>query len=297
MKSITKNLALEPLSQKLAGFFAAAEETARKTGFVRRTSSLTGLIFLQALLVGFLRSPRASLNQLAQECDQLGVPITPQGLHERIIDYSVEFLQAMYRKAFEQFKSQLALPIGLLQQFTRIWLVDSTFEQLPESLKEAYLGAGGKSSPASLKVQLVFEFLYGNLTQLTLEAGRAADQAFTRYLGLIQAGSLVMMDLGYFRLASLLTLAEKGAYFILRYHYPTAVYTLEGTRLELLPWLESQGPVTCEIPVRVGASLKQRIPCRLISVPVPLGVAEERRRKKPNVLAMLSALSNTCTVA
>lgn len=297
MKSITKNLALEPLSQKLAGFFAAAEETARKTGFVRRTSSLTGLIFLQALLVGFLRSPRASLNQLAQECDQLGVPITPQGLHERIIDYSVEFLQAMYRKAFEQFKSQLALPIGLLQQFTRIWLVDSTFEQLPESLKEAYPGAGGKSSPASLKVQLVFEFLYGNLTQLTLEAGRAADQAFTRYLGLIQAGSLVMMDLGYFRLASLLTLAEKGAYFILRYHYPTAVYTLEGTRLELLPWLESQGPVTCEIPVRVGASLKQRIPCRLISVPVPLGVAEERRRKKPNVLAMLSALSNTCTVA
>jgi hypothetical protein len=73
------------------------------------------------------------------------------------------------------------------------------------------------------------------------------------------------------------TIAQKGAYFLLRYHYPTAVYALDGTRLDLFAWLDAQAPV--DLPVLLGASLKKPIACRLISIPVPLTVAEERRRK------------------
>jgi hypothetical protein len=240
---------------------------------------LTGWLFFQALVVGFFKFPTASLHQLAQECARLGFSISPQGLHERINERSEAFLQAMYQCAFEQFRSQLSLPIALLNQFTQLLVVDSTFVQLPESMQAEYPGSGGKASGASLKVQLVLEYLSGNLCQLTFQAGRCADQAYTQYLELVQAGGLVMMDLGYFCLASLVSIAQKGAYFLLRYHYPTALYTPDGTRLDLLAWLLAQDPQGAECPVFLGAAPKRRLACRLITLAVPLAVAEERRRK------------------
>jgi Transposase DDE domain len=279
MKSITKKMHLDQISQKLACFFLQAEGVARDTRFVQRNSPLTGRMFLQALVVGFLKYPQASLNQLAQECARLGFSISPQGLHERINDRSQAFLRAMYQQALEQFKSQIALPIAILKPFSQILVVDSTFAGLPDSLQGEFPGPGGKAANASLKVQLVFEFLSGNLSELTVQAGRAADQAYTQYLELVHAGGLVILDLGYFCLTSLHTLAQKGAYFLLRYHYPTAVYALDGSRLDLLALLQTQGPAVLDRPVLLGATLKPRLACRLISSPVPLAVAEERRRK------------------
>ncbi len=279
MKSIIKTEWIEAISEKLAKYFSTAEAKARSTAFVQRVSPMTGLKFLQTLVFGFMKHPQASLNQLAQEASTLGVRISPQGLDERINTRSVMFVKAMYQLALDEFKSRQALPIEIVRQFTKLFLVDSTFKRLPESMAEEYPGSGGKASKASLKVQLVFEFIYGNLSQMVVEAGRAADQAYTQYLDLVEAGSLVIMDLGYFCLASLRTIADKGAFFIMRYHYPTALCQPNGTRLHLLDWVQSQAPQLVEIPILLGTSPKQQIPCRLISVPVPLAVAEERRRK------------------
>ena len=279
MESIIKTIGIEKISQKLAGFFGTAEASARQTKFVQRGSSMTGLKFIQTLVFGYMKNPKASLKQLAQESTKLGVGISPQGIDERINGYSVAFMKEMYLKAFAQFKSHGALPMEIVKQFSKLFLVDSTFKLLPDSMVAEYPGAGGKASKASLKVQLVFEFIYGNLAQLVIEAGRAADQAFVQYLDILEAGSLVIMDLGYFCLASLRTIAEKGAYFIMRYHYPTTICLPDGTKLDLLYWVQSQEQKLLEIPILLGASPKQQIACRLISTPVPLAVAEERRRK------------------
>jgi hypothetical protein len=279
MESIIKTIGIERISQKLAGFFATVEAIAWQTKFVQRESAMTGLKFLQTLIFGYMKNSRASLKQLAQESTKLGVKISPQGIDDRINRYSVAFMKEMYLKAFAQFKSQQALPIEIVKQFTKLFLVDSTFKLLPDSMAEEFPGAGGKGAKASIKVQLVFEFIYGNLAQLVVEAGRAADQAFIQYLDLLEAGSLVIMDLGYFCLASLRAIAEKDAYFIMRYHYPTKLCLPDGTKLDLLHWVQSQEQKLLEIPILLGASPKQQIACRLISTPVPLAVAEERRRK------------------
>jgi hypothetical protein len=87
------------------------------------------------------------------------------------------------------------------------------------------------------------------------------------------------MDLGYFCLASLAAIAEQGAYFLMRYHYPTAVFQPNGTKINLLPWLQTQEQKLVETQVLLGAPSRQQVACRLISTPVPPAVAEERRRK------------------
>jgi hypothetical protein len=279
MKSIIKTIGIEKISEKLGDFFSTVEAIARQTKFVQRKSAMTGLKFLQTQVFGFMGNPKASLVQLAQESSRLGVDISPQGIDARINPYSVDFMKEMYLKALAQFKSQQALPIDIVKQFTKLFLVDSTFKPLPDSMAEEFPGSGGKASKASLKVQLVFEFIYGNLAQLVVEAGRSADQAYIQYLNLLEAGSLVIMDLGYFRLASLRSIADKGAYFIMRYHYSTSLFHPNGTKIDLLNWVQNHEQRCLEIPILLGASPKQQLACRLISTPVPPAVAEERRRK------------------
>src|ERR671922_2168238 len=60
-----------------------ADEAARTTRFVQRTSPLSGSTFSQTLVFGFLANPQASLEELAQTAATLGVPITPQALDRR----------------------------------------------------------------------------------------------------------------------------------------------------------------------------------------------------------------------
>ena len=279
MKSIIKEIDIETLSRKFTNFFACAEATARATKFVQRTSQMTGMKFLQMLVFGLMRNPQASLSQMVKESHRLGVNISNQGIDERINRYAVEFVKTMYEMAFEEFKNRQGLPMDILKQFTKLFLVDSTFKQLPKSMAEEFPGSGGKASKASLKVQLVFEFLCGHMAQLVIEAGKTADQAFTKYLGLVEAGALVIMDLGYFRLASLQDITQKSAYFIMRYHYLTSLWTPNGDRIDLPGWMQSHAKTLSDNPVLLGPAHKQQIACRLISTPVPLAVAEERRRK------------------
>ena len=77
MESIIKTIGIAKITQKLGVFFSTVEESARQTKFVQRKSAMTGLKFLQTLLFGYMKNPKASLIQLAQESSQLGVEISP----------------------------------------------------------------------------------------------------------------------------------------------------------------------------------------------------------------------------
>lgn len=278
MNSNTKKLNLEAIGQKMADFFmGAVEMVARETKFVQRESPVTGEMFLKASVFGFLENPEASLNDLAQVCLEQGVEVTPQGLDERISSRSVAFLSKMFNQAMETFRSTIALPLSILQQFTAINLLDSTQLALPDNMQEDYPGSGGSASPAGLKIQLVFDFLRGNMQQVVLQAGRQADQAYRDYLTIVEVGSLTIMDLGYFCLDAFQAIKDKGAYFISRYLYPTALSTTDGERIDLLRFLHEQTDATIELPILLGA--RHQIPCRLLLLRLPTEVAQQRRRE------------------
>jgi len=56
-------------------FTTTADALARRTGFVQRTSKLTGALFAQTLVFGWLFNPQASLDGLAQVAAAVGVTI------------------------------------------------------------------------------------------------------------------------------------------------------------------------------------------------------------------------------
>lgn len=245
---------------------------------MQRCSPLGGLIFLQASVFGFIDDPEANLDDLAQVCADLDVEISAQGLDQRINPNAVTFLKEMLSQAIAHFKNERALPLPILQQFKAINLVDSTVLNLPAKMADEYPGCGGDGPDASLKVQLNFEFLYGNLEQIVFQPGKEPDQNFTAYLKQVQSGSLNINDLGYFRLESLKTIdEEKEAYYLSRYLFGTGLSTPEGEPIELAWMLKNHSRQPFEQAVRLGN--KEQLPCRLVCIPLPQEVADRRRHK------------------
>ena len=72
----------------LTDFFAAddIEATARRTGFVQRTSKITGKLFLALVTFGTWSEGKTTLAQLAAKGTQLRQPVevSPEALHQRM---------------------------------------------------------------------------------------------------------------------------------------------------------------------------------------------------------------------
>jgi hypothetical protein len=256
------------------------ELIARETKFVQRESNLNGQTFIQALIFGFLEKDDLSLNDLTQICTDIGVKITAQGLDQRITDHAVAFLERMFSRAMDTFKNQVPLPLSVLQQFNGVYLTDSTVIPLPESMAKDYPGCGGLGPKASLKIQLVFEFLLGNLTQVALRPGREPDQSYRAYVQAIPEGALSIADLGYFVLDAIKEIMyDQHSHFLSRLSPHVSLLTPEGEPFDLLHHLQQGPKAPTEFAVLLGKQAKHRIPCRLIALPVAQEVGDRRRQK------------------
>ena len=264
----------------MVSFFSdkKVEETARRTKFVRRKSEISGLNFLKAMVLGFLEKSDSSLNAIAQSFLDMGVEVTPQGIDERINIFSVAFLRTIFSQALEIFKNKCPLPVSVLQQFSAINIVDSSTKSLPENMADEYPGCGRKGAQAALKIQLVFDFLHGNLKQVEIQTGIDSDQGYREYLKVVEGGSLTIVDLGYFCLDAFWAIAEKSAYFLSRYLYPTGLLDKFGKRIDLEALLRKQTGNRKEVQVKLGCRSQHQLSCRLIILRNPDDVTEKRRR-------------------
>jgi Transposase DDE domain len=257
-------------------FTQTADQVARTAGFVERVSKLTGALFLQTLVLGFLEHPDASLNGLTDTSRDLGVNLTKQSLQGRI-ENAVGFLTDMFQQALALFRNELPLDLQVLQQFTAIFLTDSSTVAVPDLLKDEFPGCGGDGPDAAIKIQLTFEFLRGVMAGIRFQAGRTPDQSYTGELERLLAGALYLSDLGYFLLSRFRRIDAAHAYFLSRFDLHTALFTADGTALDLLEWLRAHAEPRFEESVRIGR--QEQLPCRMVVVRVPQEVADERRRK------------------
>lgn len=256
-----------------------ANALARETGFVQRASKLTGAHFVQALLFGWLTTSQATLQPLAQMAGTVGVALSPQGLEQRFTEAAAQFLRRMLEEAVTQVVTAHPVAIPLLQRFAGVSLLDSSTIVLPDELAVLWQGCGGRTqarTQAALKLQIQFDLSTGALHGPWLEAGRTHDREAPHQTTFPQ-GALRLADLGYFSLEALRALTTAGISWLSRLYQPTHVLTPSGTLLDLVAWLSQRQPATCDMPVLLGAEV--RLPARLIAVPVPAAVAEQRRRR------------------
>jgi hypothetical protein len=268
---------LANLSEPIREFFGAtADQVASETGFVQRGSKVSGAHWMRTWVFGFLETPDATLNELAQVSTDLGVALTAQGIDGRLTESAERYLATMFRRCLGLFREHQAVPIEVLNRFTAVYLQDSTFIALPENLQAAFPGGGGDGPVAGLKLQVMVELRWGQW-HLTVEAGNAPDQGYVTDVP-AEAHSLRISDLGYFNLNTFAALGRREAYVLSRLLPRTRVYeAATGQELELLAWLQGQTATVVEAAILVG--LEARFPMRLVVCRLPQEVADQRRAR------------------
>lgn len=259
-------------------FGKTAHKIACEKKFEQRQSKMSGIKFMQVMVLGFLQHPTASLNMLCQVAADLGVDITKQGLQKRLTSAAVVFMQTMFEYSKEKLQNQVPIPLPLLTQFTAVHLVDSSGIALPDSLSSEFPASGGHGPNAGLKIQTIWEYLRGNLTAILITNGRESDRGYRGHLAHIIQGALFLCDLGYFKLTSLGNMMEGGAYFISRFDTKCGLLDPgNGERFDLLAYLRKTLDEQVELDQLVG--YQAQLACRILAVRLPADVVEERRRK------------------
>jgi hypothetical protein len=274
-------LIIAQASQALHSYFNSEQtnQAARLANFVIRTSKLDGFVFLKALVLGFLQHPQASLGQLSQVCLDLGVSITPQGIDERLNEAAVKFLQVRLASALANWQAKRQKMADLLENFTEVYLQDSTIQSLPKGLQDQFPGVGGNASPAAIKIQLLFGFLSGCMIHLEILGGRSSDTRYQAHLPHLLPGSLLIQDLGYLALTILQAIDTQGVFFLSRWKADVKVFLAQGAEqpVEMLTFLDRQAPEVVSYVVYLGQ--QARLACRMVSVCLPEQIASQRRRR------------------
>jgi Transposase DDE domain len=269
----------------LTDFFAsdAIEAAARRTGFVKRTSKLTGKLFLALVTFGAWSDATTTLAQLAAKVTQLDeqVEVSPEAIHQRMNQRALAFLQDMLQQALAKVQSvEHICNDGLFTDFTKVYLADSTGFELPDSLHELFPGSGGSAATAGAKIQAVWDYknsVFGHfaLTPLTMPDQRYVDTV----VALAQKGVLFLFDLGYFKIKAFACIAAAGAYFLSRLNHQTTLLHTESGQVQplaLASWLTTVASDSTEHAIFLGA--KERVACRLVAYRMPECIVNERRR-------------------
>jgi hypothetical protein len=259
-------------------FTADATDAARQTQFVRRARKLTGPVFAQTLVFGWLHDPHASLADLAGLAADLGRPVTASALDQRFGPAAVLLLQSLLAHAMNYVCAGQPSTDTLLDRFTGVYIDDSTTIGLPLALAEFFPGCGGRGGgTAALKVPLRLELRTGSLEVSDLQPGRRCDLAGPLPHGPLPAGSLRLADLGYYSLEALQEYKEQEVIVLSRLPARSAVFDGQGRRWKLHAFLQAQSGSRVDAWVAVGVRWRLRL--RLLAWRVPAAVAEVRRRR------------------
>jgi len=252
------------------------EEANERCQFSQRNRQCDAQTFVQMLVLGWLENPEASLEELTMVGAQLGCRISAQGLDYRINERAVMFLAYVLAASMQHLKQSQRLPAAVLEQFTGVYLTDSTQFKLPNKLYEEFRGNG--TSQAMGKWQVTLEYLTGKLVALQWKEGRSPDQQCLLPVSCAEAGSLQLFDLGYFKQDWLAKIDQQQAYFVSRYQSQTALYEpATGEKRDLASDLKQTTADIVELPCVLGR--KKLLTVRLVARRLSEKAAAERRRK------------------
>jgi len=205
--------------------------------------------------------------------------LSKQALFERMTDRAATFLKSILQALL----SSVATPRDwtvptALRHFGRVLLQDSTALRLSEQLARFFPGPSNQrgAQGAMLKIQSCYDLLTQSFVHFSLSSYRRNDQdASPDVLPLLRVGDLIVRDLGYFVLEVLAQIAKAKAYFLSRLRFGVSIWETDGVTPVNL-WARLRKDNCLDIQCLLG---DQRVPVRLVAMPVPEAVANKRRRQ------------------
>lgn len=255
------------------------ERIARSSGFVRRTArKATARQWLRAICL-LTVLPHRSFRTFGWLLGLIeGGSHSKQNVAQRMQAGFECFLREALKQATAKLVGSSKSIDPNLRGFNRIIVQDSTIIGLPTHMVDHFPGASNHTGKptAGMRVQAFFDLLSESCLHFSISAFTRNDQkASADILDIAQSNDLVIRDLGYCCLSVFRQMKEVGIQFISRFKHGTLIFDENGEPFDLLARLQRQGSV--DMLVLVGGT--EKLPVRLIAVPVPEAVAAQRRRK------------------
>jgi hypothetical protein len=210
----------DQLENQVSAFFTNEEldQLAKQAQFTKRkVNRLSGSTFFKLIVFNSDKLCEQSLNSL---CTDLAIDeqvnMAEQSLNERFNNNALFFLKRALEKVLS---NQITYKTILKKQFIfkRILIKDSTCFQIDESLSAIYPGSGGNASKASIRIQFEYDILCGAITALDITPFTVQDQTDSKATIIdLQAGDLIIRDLGYISIKVLKAIIAVAGFFSLQ---------------------------------------------------------------------------------
>jgi hypothetical protein len=211
--------------------------------------------------------------------------VSKQAMWKRMTVEQVRFLEEVLKETMQKSIGEKVSEEAKtkFKYFNRVLLEDSTHIKVSDKLSEEYPGNSywdKKANKAIVKIQTLYDLVGKSFIRFEITSFRKNDQGYSKkILEIVKKGDLVIRDLGYFILRTFQNLNTRGVYYISRLKKGVLVFTKEEEEpIDLAKMLRGRG----ELDISVFIGEEERVPVRLIAIPVEEKVASERRRKAKN---------------
>jgi len=253
---------------------------ALRSGFMkRRPRKIEPSIFMQALVVMTV-SPVFSMRAFAILLGLLSHNVVSKvAVFLRMKPAVIDFVrEALFNSVSATSRLKEEIGKGVFAFSRRVLLQDSTNLSLPPKLGVYFPGAKNQSGKtgASVRLQTTYNALTETFVSFQLTPYGCNDQCASPFiLDIIRERDLVIRDLGYSSLRVFRAIGENKAFYLTRYSHKIALFHPAGKRFDLLGSLKKHG--TLDDTLLAGS--EEKLPVRVVAIPVPEPVAGERRRK------------------
>ena len=209
----------------------------------------------------------------------LGKTISSQALQKKLSYRHIEFAERFLEIAVRY--SLAKVSVGgkeFLSFFNNILVTDSTCLSMPKILNKFFPGSHSKKGDAATaRIQLTMELKSDALCKIDIKSFRDNDQSYAfNILKVAKPGDLVIRDLGYLVIDSLVAMMGNGIFFISRLNNNIHVFDNQGVKLDLLKRLKKEikhNVNAIDIQVKIS---KKLVPVRLIVLKTPKEIALKR---------------------
>ncbi len=268
------------LCQNLSSIFLGTflERLSVFTGFTKRKGPITGEIFVNSCIsMAMEEGWGGSLNQHCMVLKKgFGILVREQSLNERFNKNSESMMRSLFELVLKK-HLRLENPMKMLNLFEEVYVEDSTNFELPVLLKNVFKGSGGGASEAGLKIDALYGLRWG--TMEVMFHGSAGSDTW-QGVPVMKPRSLLLRDLGYFKMEDFATVMANGGFFLSRFKYGVKTYSgpegKEETNLLLMLNLMRENE-TKGFDVYIGE--KKRLKVRLVLQKVPKPVGDAKRKK------------------
>jgi len=262
------------------------EELARKTNFVKRRSPITGKVFAQALIMGWLAMPDASYSQLQQMLEVVGCDVSAQALEQRMTKEAGEFLKEILHQAVEKVVIGEEVTTEILQRFNGVFTQDGSVIGLPKSLEHVYQGFGGnteESGKSGMRAQIRLNLNNGEMQGPWIKEARACEREGEGSFEELPppVGSLSITDTGYFTLLRMRWMTETGKWWLTHAKANLLIFDERGVKYTLVEYIKkNQHKQVIDAWVTIGNTSKTRQEARLMAFRVSDQRAQQRREQQ-----------------